>query len=88
MSQRKLLPDLLNRMTHHPQPNDDKLIVGTIERVASFVGWVLQSKNTWLLPLKLTVPTLHIAVDRSPFFPYPYSSSSQRLPLEFLVELL
>lgn|GEM_PF-5564369 len=50
--------------------------------------WVLQSRDTWLSAVRLTVPTLDVAVERSPFFHYDYSSSSQRLPLEFLVELL
>ncbi|MEW6492558.1 MAG: hypothetical protein AB1589_08625 [Cyanobacteriota bacterium] len=52
------------------------------------VGWSLQSQNTWLSAVQLTLPTLLVVVDRSPFFHYDYSSSSQRLGLEFLVELL
>jgi hypothetical protein len=56
--------------------------------VVGVVGWTMQSKNPSLLAVKLTVSTLYVAVDRSPLFHYDYSSSSQRLPLEFLVELL
>jgi len=33
------------------------------------VGLALQSQNTWLSAVKLTVPTLDVAVERSHFLP-------------------
>ena len=50
--------------------------------MANVVGWVLQSKNTWLLPLKLTVPTLHMAsIARHINSPLEEGSSPQQQPV-------